>query len=587
MSIRLDRVVWAVEQASGAPGSHPGGAEWFLVNPSLALATVIVDELAAVGVTDVVLAPGSRNAPLSIALLRADRAGHLRLHVRTDERTAGFLAVGLARGSGRPAVVVTTSGTAVANLHPAVLEAHHGQVPLLVLSADRPPQLRDVGANQAIDQRTLFGPALRFFHEFGVPVRQAGQQAGWRSMVDRAIAHTRGAAGAPGPVQLNVPLTEPLLPSRGDDETWPESLEGTGAAWTEVRARVAVESVPDPEPGEKVLYLADLTDPRAGALSRAGHLVVSEAGGAAGAQVQASGMHLLACPDFLHAHRPDRVVVLGRPTLFRQVTALLSDPAVIVDVAAGPTGYADVSGRVRIVAPEVTVAEPDDSPAVLGFLAAWRHADAVAAAALVSELEPQKLTSAPRLAADLIAALPDGTTLFLGSSQSPRDVSLSAAARDGLRIMASRGVAGIDGLVSTAVGIALAGTGPTVGLLGDLSLLHDAGGLVIGPHEPRPDLTLVVGNNNGGGIFHTLEPGDPEHADDFERIFGTPHGVDLAGLVTAAGWSHRRVDTSAELGEALAAASGTTVIEIPLDRADLREQHARLRAAVRTAVADL
>lgn len=577
--------MWAAEQPSAEPGERRGGAEWSLVNPSSALATVIVDELAAAGVTDVVLSPGSRNAPLSVALLQADRAGLLRLHVRTDERTAGFLAVGLARGSGRPAAVVTTSGTAVANLHPAVLEAHHGQVPLLVLSADRPPHLRDVGANQAIDQRTLFGPALRFFHEFGVPLRQAGQQAGWRSMIDRALAHTRGAAGAPGPVQLNVALTEPLLPTPDEDRTWPESLEGTGTAWTEVRTAVAADRVPDPESGEKVLYLADLTDPRAGELSRAGHLVLSEAGGAAGAQVLATGMHLLACADFLRTHRPDRVVVVGRPTLFRQVTALLSDPAVIVDVAADPTGYADVAGRVRIVAPEVAVTEPDDSPAVVEFQVAWRRADATAGLSLSGELESQKLTSAPRLAADLVAALSDGTTLFLGSSQSPRDVSLAAAARDGLRVMASRGVAGIDGLVSTAVGIALAGTGPTVALLGDLSLLHDAGGLIIGPHEPRPDLTIVVGNNNGGGIFHTLEPGDPEHAEHFERIFGTPHGVDLAGLVTAAGWTHRRVDTSAELVEALAAATGTTVLEIPLDRSDLREQHARLRAAVMDAVA--
>ncbi len=175
------------------------------LNPSTALARVLVDELVAGGVTDVVLAPGSRNAPLSMALAEASATGRVRLHVRIDERTAGFLALGLGRGSGRPAVVVTTSGTAVANLHPAVLEAHHGGVPMLVVTADRPPSLRDVGANQVIDQRMVFAGALRFFHEFGVPTARTGQNAVWRAMAARALAHTLGAgiglagAGAPQP----------------------------------------------------------------------------------------------------------------------------------------------------------------------------------------------------------------------------------------------------------------------------------------------------------------------------------------------------------------------------------------------------
>ena len=189
------------------------------VNPSTALARVLVDELIACGVTDAVLTPGSRNAPLSMALHDADATGRLRLHVRIDERTAGYLALGLARGSGRPAAIVTTSGTAVANLHPAVLEAHHGGVPLLVLSADRPPWLRDVGANQAIDQHGVFGSALRFFHEFAVPQRVSGQNAGWRAMVCRAVGAAIGAGAVPGPAQLNLALAEPLLP---DDAQSPD-----------------------------------------------------------------------------------------------------------------------------------------------------------------------------------------------------------------------------------------------------------------------------------------------------------------------------------------------------------------------------
>src|SRR6478736_6786276 len=312
------------------PGAafHPGagrgetGRDNEAVNPSTALARVLVDELIAGGVTDAVLAPGSRNAPLSFALAEADTAGRIRLHVRIDERTAGFLALGLARGSGRPVAVCTTSGTAVANLHPAVLEAHHGGVPMVVLSADRPPRLRDVGANQTIDQARIFGPALRFFHEFGVPIRSGRQNASWRSMVCRALAHAGGAAtGVPGPVQLNLPLDEPLVPDhdRGEDD-WPESLAGAGVPWTAYpEVTRSGPPIPAPAAGERVLFVADLTHPAAEAIARAGHPVVSEAGGAAGRHILAAGLHLLDAPRFLAAHRPERVIVLGRPTLYRSV----------------------------------------------------------------------------------------------------------------------------------------------------------------------------------------------------------------------------------------------------------------------------
>src|SRR6478672_1805530 len=183
------------------------------VNPSTALATVLVDELARHGVREAVLCPGSRSAPLAYALQEADRAGRIRLHVRVDERSAGFLALGLAKLTRRPVPVVTTSGTAVANLHPAVLEAHHAAVPLLVLSADRPPELRGTGANQTTTQPGLFGGALRWSHEIGAPERRDAQQAGWRSVVSRAVAAATGAlGGTPGPVHLNVPLREPLVP---------------------------------------------------------------------------------------------------------------------------------------------------------------------------------------------------------------------------------------------------------------------------------------------------------------------------------------------------------------------------------------
>jgi len=558
------------------------------VNPSTALARVLVDELIACGVTDAVLAPGSRNAPLSMALYDADATGRLRLHVRIDERTAGFLAVGLASGSGRPAVVVSTSGTAVANLHPAVLEAHHGGVPLLVLSADRPPWLRDVGANQAIDQQTLFGSALRFFHEFAVAQKVSGQNAAWRAMVSRSVAAALGAGGVAGPVQLNLPLAEPLLPDATDEPgqppaDWPESLAGRGGAWTTVLGSDDTfgPPVPAPEPGERLLFIADLTHPWAGAIADAGQLVVSEAGGAAGSSALSAGMHLLAAPGFLDNARPERVIVLGRPTLFRQVQRLLGDPRVTVDVIAHPRGYADPSGTARTVAAGWPDLRELPDP---GWASGWREADRRASSAVQAVLDELDIGASARLARDLVGALPARATLVLGSSQAPRDVALSTTARDGLRVVANRGVAGIDGSNSTAVGVALVAggdDGPTVALMGDLTFLHDATGLVIGPHEPRPDLTIVVSNNDGGAIFSTLEPGEPRHARAFDRVFGTPHGVLLAGLAESCGAEHVFVSTADELADAIGDPGGIRIVEVPTSRTELLDTARRLTQAAR------
>ena len=574
------------------------------MNPSTALARVLVDELIACGLTDAVLAPGSRNAPLSLALHAADAAGRVRLHVRIDERTAGFLALGLARGSGRPVVVVTTSGTAVANLHPAVLEATHGQVPLIVLSADRPPWLRGVGANQTIDQGALFRPILRFFHEFGVAAVRPGQQAHWRSMTGRAWSAAAGTWGSPpGPAQLNVPLAEPLLPDAEDPsgrgapggpgvrddpapDGWPESLAGRAGPWTGTVAPVLadVPAVPAPEPGERVLFVADLGHPWAALVADAGHLVVAESGGAAGARALAAGIHLLSAPDFLDAARPHRVVVLGRPTLFRPVQALLGDPRVTVDVVAHPAAYADPTGTVRSVAPGLPDLGnlPDEQ-----WAARWRAADAAAGRAVGGVIDGLDLSASPRLVRDLVAMVPDRSTLVVGSSQPPRDLALTAGARDGLRLVANRGVAGIDGTVSTAVGAALAAApadGPTVALLGDLTFLHDLTGLVIGPDEPRPELTIVVGNNDGGAIFGTLESGDPAHAPAFERVFGTPHGAELAGAVTAFGHRYTRAATTSELDAAVRDRGGIHVVEVRTSRTDLAPLLASIAAAVRAAI---
>jgi 2-succinyl-5-enolpyruvyl-6-hydroxy-3-cyclohexene-1-carboxylate synthase len=540
------------------------------VNPSTALARVLVDELVRCGVREAVIAPGSRSAPLAFALHAADAAGRLRLHVRIDERSAGFLALGLAKASGRPAVVLTTSGTAAANLHPAVLEAAHAGVPLLALTADRPPELRGVGANQTVDQLGLFGPAARFA-ELGAPETRAGQNAYWRSAVCRAVA-------AGGPVQLNLALREPLVPEAGED--WPEPLAGRagGRPWTELVPPAPPGPVADDLPARTVVVLGD-----APAAAVAAAVALAEARGwpvvaepsarlASGSCVLPGG-DLLLRGRFPAAHPPDRVLAVGRPTLSRAVARLLASAPLDV-VGTGPT-WTDPAHRATRVLPAVPT--PADGRRDHAWLPGWRDA-AEAAWAAVDRLLDEAGVSEPGVAAAVMDAVPAGGLVVCGSSKPVRDLFL-AGPRPGVTVLANRGVAGIDGTVSTAVGAALAAPRPAYALLGDLTFLHDANGLVIGPGEPRPDLTIVVVNNDGGAIFGLLEQGAPEHGPAFERVFGTPHGVDLAALCAATGTPQCRVRTRAELAAALAPAAGIRVVEVRTDRRDAVELDAAITAA--------
>ncbi len=543
------------------------------MNRSTLLARLVVDELLRCGVIDAVLSPGSRNAPLSFALHAADLAGRLRLHVRIDERTAAFLALGLALRSGRPVPVATTSGTAVANLHPAVLEASHAGVPLLALTADRPADAIGTGANQTILQPGIFGGAVR-----STVTGLADADDGLvRAAVDRAVATATGRLGEPpGPVQLNLPFVEPLVPD-GDD-AWPAGRPG-GRPWTEV-PKVVRSAPPLPlDPAAPTLVLAGHHAPPV----PDGVPVVAEPVAASWPSALRTGPWLLGRP----ALRPAQVVVAGRPTLHRPVQRLLADPDVAVYALADPAGRAwpDVAGTVRAVGswPELS---PDP-----GWLAAWRAADEAAGRALDRALDEPDAPGGLRLARAAVAALPDGAQLVLGSSNPVRDVSLAAAPRAGLTVLANRGVAGIDGTVSTALGAALAHPGPGYALLGDLTLLHDSTGLVLGPDEPRPDLTLLVLNDRGGGIFSLLEQGAPAHEAAFERVFGTPHRVGLAALCAAFGVQHVETDLADGAGttavtaitKALAPEAGLRLVEVRADRRTLRAGHARLRAAVQAA----
>lgn len=580
------------------------------VNPSTALATVLVDELVRQGVRHAVLCPGSRSAPLAYALQEADRAGRLTLHVRVDERSAGFLALGLAKLTRVPAVVVTTSGTAVANLHPAVLEAHHGIVPLIVLSADRPPELRGTGANQTTVQPGMFGAAVRWSHELGTAERRAGQQAQWRTVVSRAVAAARGVSGDCGPVHLNVPLREPLVPTEEGD--WPESLDGRpdGAPWTQltmiIREREGESgrrAGPSLEPIARTLVvIGDLPSPdlfgRAvdWAVAHGWPVVAEPFGGHPRPDVVPHGPLLLTADDWLQSHAPDRVVTVGRVTLSRSTSAVVRREGIRVETVSATTSWSDPSGLSAAVH-DLSVLDGRPGPGEVvdqPWLEAWLEAGRAVAKTLDDD-EPAPWPSGLAVARTVLASVPSGSIVFVGSSNAARDLDLAAGdpsstdsdATD-VVVVASRGLAGIDGCVSTAAGLALAANRPAYALMGDLTFLHDANGLLVGPHEPQPDLTVVVTNDDGGGIFTLLEPGEPQRAADFERIFGTPTGTDLAALCAAHGVAHRLARTSDELrDELMSRPSGLRVVEVLVQRSDHRAVHARLRETARDALRPL
>jgi 2-succinyl-5-enolpyruvyl-6-hydroxy-3-cyclohexene-1-carboxylate synthase len=607
------------------------------MNPSTALAVTLADELIRCGLTEVVLAPGSRSAPLAMEFHRRSERGDLRLHVRIDERSAAYLALGLAKAGGRPAAVLCTSGTAAASFHPAVIEASESGVPLLVLTADRPPELRGTGANQAIDQIKLYGDAVRWFSEVGVPedrpgpAAEAGQAGYWRALTGRAWGLASGAAGGPaGPVHLNLAFRDPLVPDRAPAPAPAyEALDGRagGAPWVRFTATPsgpgAALELPWTERG--LIVCGDgLSDETVGQLlalaAEADWPVLAEpsSGARCGPDALSAYQYLLAAPGFLAAHRPDVIVTAGRPGLSRGQTALLrgvAGPARHVVIAAQPGRWDDPARTATDVAPAVRLAPaapaaPDgsdgsdvlDGPSVTeapdtAWGREWRRADAAARKAVDAVLDAEPGLSEPRLARDLAAALPDGALLWAASSMPIRDLDQQLAPRTGLRVLASRGASGIDGTTSAAIGAALAhqaaGGGPAVALIGDLALLHDSAGLFIGPDEPRPDLCLVVINNDGGGIFSALE--QASFPGSFERVFGTPHGADVGRLAAAAGLPYQRITQFSQLVTELAtqpagelagalAGSGLRVVELQTSRTEAAELRTRLQQAATAAV---
>ncbi|MFY9763587.1 MAG: 2-succinyl-5-enolpyruvyl-6-hydroxy-3-cyclohexene-1-carboxylic-acid synthase [Mycobacterium sp.] len=556
------------------------------MNPSTAQARVVVDELIRGGVRDVVLCPGSRNAPLAFALQDADRAGRIRLHVRIDERTAGYLAIGLAIAAGTPVCVAMTSGTAVANLGPAVVEANYARVPLIVLSANRPYELLGTGANQTMEQLGYFGTQVRATISLGLaedaPERMNALNATWRSATCRVLVAATGARSAnAGPVHFDIPLREPLVPDPDPGPT-PQGRPG-GKPWT-YTPLVSFDQPLDIDLGPDTVVIAGHgagEQPTLAALPTVAEPTAPPA---------ANPLHPLALPLL----RPQQVIMLGRPTLHRPVSALLADSSVPVYALTTGPRWPDVSGNSQATGTRaVTTGEPN--PAWLRRCAELnRHA----IAAVRGQLKAHPLTTGLHVAAAVADALSPGDQLVLGASNPVRDAALVGLNPYGIKVRSNRGVAGIDGTVSTAIGAALAHEGSheqtgsrsraggdipprTIALIGDLTFVHDSSGLLIGPTEPVPaNLTIVVSNDNGGGIFELLEQGDPRFSDISARVFGTPHDVDVGALCRAYHIDSRQIEVD-ELGAALdEPAAGLRVLEVKADRSSLRQLHAAIKAAL-------
>lgn len=558
-------------------------------------AATLVDEWVRGGVRHAVVSPGSRSTPLALALAADTR---LALHVHLDERSAAFVALGVGLATGVPAVLLCTSGTAAANLHPAVVEAHQARVPLLVCTADRPPELQGFGAPQTIDQTRLFGASVRWFAEPGpADPSHAGT---WRSLAARALAEATGAP--PGPVHLNLGFRDPLVAEPGplpagrpDGRPWhvraapsepdldtAEALAGALAG----RRGVLVAGAGADDDAPAVAALAEalgwpvLADPRSGCR-------------VPGAATVAAADALLRHRPFADAHRPDVVLRLGAPPASKVVGEWVRDSGADHVVVERDGAWLDpdrlacelVAGRPGAWAGALADALGTTAPVADGaWMGSWASAEAAAQQVFDLHLGGGQVSD-PAIARAVAAALPPGSTLVVSSSMPVRDLEWYAAPREGLRVLANRGANGIDGVTSTAVGVATAG-GPTALLTGDLAFLHDANGL-LRVADRGVDLTVVVVDNRGGAIFSFL----PQRAllphDRFEELFGTPQDVSLSALAEVHAVAATTIGGLAELAPAVAAhvgSPGVHVVVVPTDRAATVEVHDAIHAAVAAAL---
>ena len=487
-----------------------------LMNDSTKLARVIVRQILEAGVTDVVISPGSRNAPLSLAFYAAQKKGLIKLHVRIDERTAAFFALGIAKASGRPVPIVCTSGTAVANYHPAVLEASHTNAPLLVLTADRPASLRRTGANQTTEQARIFGKAVRYFADV----------SGTAYPMELPFNPLQS-----GPVHLNIQFEEPLV---GDDnEQWLENLvisapkvfsrKSPGTFYTKSTRGVLV--IGHDRAGFSLDAVTDFS-------KQLGWPVIAEDPLSFSDAISHASIFLTS-RKIVEDLAPDTVVVIGRTTLSRSINSLIASArkVIAIDPRMATVDGDRTASQKFLQLPTVEVNQPDQD-----YAQAWKKYSS-RTSKLITDISTW---SEALIAREIASGIPTGTSLFISSSRPIRDIEGFAEARTGVETFANRGLAGIDGNISTSLGIA-SQRNETIAVLGDLGFLHDLTALI---HKEEINLKIFVINNDGGGIFSTLSQ---RGVDGFETVFGTPHGLDPAKIAQSMGISATTISTQSEL----------------------------------------
>jgi 2-succinyl-5-enolpyruvyl-6-hydroxy-3-cyclohexene-1-carboxylate synthase len=536
----------------------------------------LIDEWVRHGLRHAVIAPGSRSTPMALALVcRAD----INTHVFHDERSASFAALGVALATGVPAALLCTSGTAATHFHAAIVEAHQSGVPMLVLTADRPPELHGVGAPQTIEQTDLYGSAVRLFHDPGVPVDE--QRTTWRAIAAESWTHAVG--DKPGPVHLNLPFREPLVGEASD--------------------------LPEPEPVGllspplvDISHLVDLLATSRGLIVAGSGIddrqMVQELATATGWPIAAdplSGCQMLESAvarfdailrhsEFTTAHRPDVVFQLGMPPASKVLAQWLTGLEA-THVAVSPVGlvsdpnlvgsrqvHASIGALCSRLAAEVT------HPSEPAWIEEWLAADRTAREVIDDALASEGQLSEPGVARAVTAGIPSGGHLVVASSMPVRDVEWFGTPRSDVTVHANRGANGIDGVIATAIGVAIGSGAPTTVLLGDIAFCHDMSSLTA-LHARGLDLTIVVTDNDGGAIFSFLPQATTLPADVFEQAFGTPHGTDIVEVARAFGLRAYTAETADELVAAFDE-SDTSVVRVASNRKDNVDAHAELNAAV-------
>ena len=553
---------------------------------SYLLLRALCDELARCGLRLACTSPGSRCTPIVLSLVREQR---ISCWSHIDERCAGFFALGAAKASGAPVAITCTSGGAAANLAPAVIEAFHARVPLIVLTADRPAELHEVGAGQTIDQLKLYGDAVKWFVEVAVDQADADRLRWIRSLACRA--YMTATEGRPGPVHLNIPLREPLVLTA---PLPPDPVPGRpgGAPWiTRVPHGPARSGTPLELPARGVVVAGrherddGLAEETARFAQRAGYPLLADplSGARHGEAAIARYDLLLRDPSFAARMRPELVIRVGELPTSKPLRTWLGSLADVRQHALDPErAWQDPAAVVSTIDggdPSAALAAAKRSaPADPDWLSDWRAADGVVSGEIERALGDE--LSEPLVAASLGEWLGTDATLFVASSMPIRDVELFFPARaGGPRVLSNRGANGIDGTVSAAFGAAAASGGPVVLLIGDVALAHDIGGL-LAARRLGLSITIVLLNNDGGGIFHFL-PVSAE-TDAFEEHVATPHGLDFSQAAAFYGLRYEHPQSVAELRAALERSlqgTGTTVIEVRTDREQNLALHRRVAEA--------